>query len=145
MADHDHWHPTWFRPEHAMHWDTVKEAVRRDWQQTKHDLHAGGHEMNQKGGDTLRQALGTQSIPADDRENPPKVIGELEGEWEHVAVPMEFGYAARRHYAGKHDEWNETLSRDLQLEWEASPRPPSASGLWPDVQPHVRRGYEFRI
>jgi hypothetical protein len=144
MKNHDHWHPTWFKPEHAVHWDNVKEAVRRDWQQTKHDFHVGGHEMNQKGGDTLRQAAGTEAIPDNDRENPPKVIGELTGEWELVSLPVEYGYAARRQFGATHVEWNDVLAKNLQLEWEAGPRPSNTAGLWPDVQPHVRHGYEYK-
>ena len=57
-------------------WDRVKEAFRRDWEQTKHDLHmSGGHELNQTLSDTLKQATNKEPIPADDKPNRPKVIG----------------------------------------------------------------------
>lgn len=57
-------------------WPRLVEALRRDWLQTKYDLHVGrGHQMNQAAGDTLRQAAGRQTIPPIDRPNPPKEVG----------------------------------------------------------------------
>jgi hypothetical protein len=144
MMQHDHWHPTWYKPEHAISWDRVKEAVRRDWQQTKHDLHAGGHELNQKGTDTLKQAVGKEAIPSINRANPPKVIGELVGEWEVVELPFEYGYSARHQFGSTHATWNDDLARDLQGEWEASARASKASGPWDQVKPYVRHGYEYK-
>ena len=55
----------------------IKEALRRDWYQTKHDLHVkGGHELNQKIEDTVEEIQGIKPLPPIDRPNPPKVIGE---------------------------------------------------------------------
>jgi hypothetical protein len=43
----------------------VKEALKRDLEQTKHDLnHKKGQELNQDAGDTLKQAAGKEPIPA---------------------------------------------------------------------------------
>jgi hypothetical protein len=144
MTQHDHWHPTWYKPEHATGWDRVKEAFRRDWQQTKHDLHAGGHELNQKGADTIKQATGKESIPSINDANPPKVIGDLSGEWERVELPLEYGYSARRHFGGTHAEWNENLERNLRTEWDTSASASKTAGRWDDVKPYVRRGYDYK-
>ena len=76
------WQPTWYNNEHATAWDKVKEAFRRDWEQTKHDLHARGHELNQGVGDTVKQAQGKEALPPIDKANPPKVIGN----WDEVEV-----------------------------------------------------------
>src|SRR5581483_8090792 len=51
------WQPAWWNDGHASAWERVKEAMRRDWEQTKHDLHLkGGHELNQGVKDTVKQA-----------------------------------------------------------------------------------------
>jgi hypothetical protein len=144
MANHEHWHPTWHKPEHAMQWDRVKEAVRRDWQQTKHDLHVGGHQLSQHVGDTLKQASGAEDIPSINDANPQKIIGELRGEWESAAPSVEYGYAARNQFGSVHAEWDDVLDRDLRMEWESAPSTGKASGLWDDVKPHVRHGYDYR-
>ena len=75
------WQPPWWNDEHASAWDRIKESVRRDWEQTMHDLSIhGGHELNQQIGDTLKQAAGKEAIPQDDRPNTPKVIGS----WDEI-------------------------------------------------------------
>jgi hypothetical protein len=140
MANHDHWHPSWHKPEHAMQWDRVKEAVRRDWQQTKHDLHAGGHELNQRVGDTMKQATGAVDIPSINAANPPKIIGE----WDAAAVPVEYGYSARQQFGSTHAQWDDALDVSLRTEWESSPSTPKTSGKWDDVKPHVRHGYDYK-
>jgi hypothetical protein len=41
-----------------------KEALKRDWEQTKHDLDKDkGKELNQDLGDTVGQAVGKKPIP----------------------------------------------------------------------------------
>ena len=148
MTQHDHWHPTWYKPEYSTSWGRVKEAVRRDWQQTKHDLHVGGHELNQQVADTVKQAAGSKAIPSINSANPPKVIGDLPvewqtGEWERVESPFEYGYVARCHFGATYLEWNDDLDRVLRKEWEAAAarREP---GLWDDVKSYVRRGYDHK-
>ena len=55
------WHPTWWREEtHGTAWKLVRESMRRDWEQTKHDLGLGGHELRQSVGDTLKQAAASR-------------------------------------------------------------------------------------
>ena len=68
------WHSGSWAEFHGSAWDRLKEALRRDWEQTKHDLHLkGGHELNQGLMDTIDQAAGSEAIPASNRPNPPKV------------------------------------------------------------------------
>ena len=133
------WQPAWWNESHASAWDRVKEAMRRDWEQTKHDLHIkGGHELNQDVADTVKQATGTEPIPADDRLNPPKVVGE----WNDVEVPLGYGFAARDKYGKQHTAWTNELETTLKGEWDAAR---SATGRgWDDVKEHVRRGYEYK-
>ena len=46
------------------------EALKRDWEQTKHDLNTDkGRELNQDVGDTVGQAVGKKPIPPRDVPN----------------------------------------------------------------------------
>lgn len=139
---HTHWHPKWWKDEHESAWDRVREAVRRDWQQTKHDLHAGGHELNQGVKDTVKQAAGKEAIPDINKANPPKVVGQIDGEWEKVEAPLEYGFAARQQFGSQHAQWNEKLETQLKSEWETENK--AQKGLWSDVKPYVRKGYDYK-
>ena len=133
-------YPDWYKPEHASAWDRVKEAFRRDWQQTKHDLHAGGHELNQSVGDTVKQAQGKEEIPVIDKANPPKVVGDAD--WDHVDAPANYGYAARAQYGQQHTAWTNELETTLKTEWEKGER--DVKSNWENVRDHVRSGYEYK-
>ena len=139
MAE-SNWQPKWYKPEHASAWDRVKEAFRRDWEQTKHDLHAGGHELNQNVGDTMKQAEGKQAIPSINDANPPKVVGDAD--WERVDAPAQFGHAARSEYGQQHTGWSNELETTLKGEWEKGER--DVKSGWDNVRDHVRRGYEYK-
>lgn len=43
----------------------VKEALKRDWEQTKSDLtgHKKGQDLDQNVGDTVKQATGKEPLP----------------------------------------------------------------------------------
>jgi hypothetical protein len=123
--------PDWYTPADASSWDRVKEALRRDWAQTKHDVHAGGHELNQKLGDTVAQARGQENLPRIDAPNPPKVIGS----WEDAEVAIDFGYACRTHYGDKHPKWSHELESKLKSDWKGE-------RSWDSVKLYVRHGYE---
>jgi hypothetical protein len=42
----------------------VKEALKRDWEQTKHDITRKGPDLRQDVSDTVKQATGKEPIPA---------------------------------------------------------------------------------
>ena len=49
---------------------TVKDALKRDWEQTKHDFSKSkGRELHQDVGDTVKQAAGKEPIPPLDSPN----------------------------------------------------------------------------
>lgn len=130
--------PGWWSESHSGAWDRIKEAIRRDWEQTKHDLHLkGGHELNQDIGDTLKQAAGREAIPAHDRPNPPRVIGS----WDDVSEPIGYGYGARQQYGAEHPAWNDDVESKLRAEWEQGKA--KAEQGWDDVKRWVRHGYEY--
>lgn len=129
------WKPSWWNDEtHASGWDRVREAMRRDWQQTKHDLHMGGHELNQGVKDTVKQMVGKEPLPPSDAPNPPKVIGDFD----EAELPMEYGYGARKEFG---EDRFSLVEPQLRSEWENSA---ATHGRWDDVRDYVRRGYQSR-
>jgi hypothetical protein len=125
---------SWWKEELAKGWHNVKDALRRDWEQTKHDLHLGGRELRQDVTDTVEQAVAQAPVPAADRPNFPS--------WEAVESPMRYGYAARTLHGQRYPQWNSELEAILESEWPAAR---GASKIaWRDVKEHVRRGYEYR-
>jgi hypothetical protein len=132
------WQPAWWNEHHASAWERVKEAMRRDWEQTRHDVAMkGGHELNQGVADTAKQAMGRERIPRDDRPNPPKVIGD----WEDVELPLEYGFGARDEYK-QYSAWGPELERTLRSEWEKDRAKTGRD--WTDVREHVKRGFETK-
>jgi len=129
------WKPSWWKDEtHSSGWERVKEALRRDWQQTRHDLHAGGHELNQGLRDTVRQIAGRQPLPPIDRPNPPKVIGSFD----EAELPMEYGYGAKQEFG---EDRFSLVEPELRRAWESRQGP---APRWEDVRDYVRRGFEHR-
>ncbi|MDO9017846.1 MAG: hypothetical protein Q8S73_03550 [Deltaproteobacteria bacterium] len=56
--------PQWWNDNHTSTWDRVKEALRRDWEQTKNDFSSeSGADLNQDVGDTVKQATGAEPLP----------------------------------------------------------------------------------
>jgi hypothetical protein len=124
--------PHWYTAAHASAWDRAKEALRRDWDQTKHDLHFGGHELNQKVEDTVSQVRGRAVVPPIDVLNPAKIIGR----WEDVDVAIGFGYACRTHYGDRYPKWDSELESTLKADWKGEEP-------WDRVKLYVRHGYEI--
>jgi hypothetical protein len=132
------WHPTWWNEEaYGTGWSRAREAVRRDWEQTKKDLHVGGHELNQSAKDTVKQGGGKEAIPRRDQPNPPKVIGD----WDDLELPIDYGFSAKKKYGAQHPRWNETLESTLRTEWDAGKS--QTRKEWNDVSRWVRHGYEY--
>jgi len=132
------WQPKWWNEENISAWDRIKEALRRDWEQTKFDLGLpGGHELNQTLDDTIKQAARTEPIPSDDQPNPPKVVGR----WDAAEYPIGYGYTARRAFGSEHPTWNEGVEQKLRAEWESGTGTPGPA--WDGVRGLVRYGYEY--
>ena len=111
-------HPTWWTDEHTSRWHEVKNAFRRDWEQTKHDLGSSkAADLQQSAGDTIRQATGRQ---------PQLGFDDLE-------PAFRFGYGARSHYGSP--GWDEDVEKRLSADYP---------GDFRRDQEYVRRGYEYR-
>lgn len=129
--------PAWWTEQPSSAWERIREAIRRDWEQTKHDASWKlGHELNQNIGSTVKQALNQQDIPPYDGPNPPLVIGN----WEDIEEPIAFGYAASNVYGSQHPEWDAELMGLLRRDWDASHS--LADQGWGDAKRWVRLGYE---
>ena len=63
--------PQWWGTQQTSTWDRVKEALSRDWEQTKADFsNEYGKDLNQNATDTVKQAIGKEPIPAPNQKNP---------------------------------------------------------------------------
>lgn len=132
---YENWQPSWWNDNHGNAWERVKEALKRDWEQTKKDLHAGGKNLGQNVDDTVAQAAGAVPMPGPNQNNPAHVIGN----WDDVEMPLGYGYGARAQYGAQHPTWNNEIEGKLRTEWDGS----KASRKWDEVKSYVRRGYEY--
>ena len=120
--------PAWWNSEISTGWDRAKEAMRRDWQQTKHDFDKKrGRDLGQGMGDTVSQAAGKSAIPARGVANPPEPM-----DFDMAEPALRYGFAAATHYHA-HAVWNDALEAKLHKEW---------TDQKPLAQPDVKRGWE---
>lgn len=116
---------------HDTAWDRVREALARDWEQTRHDFGlASGNDLHQHVGDTVMQALGEESIP------PPHVpcAGAV---WSDEAA-LRYGYsAALGPNYHDHSDWTPQLELKLQHDWLGLP----SGREWLEVRDAVRYGW----
>ena len=122
--------PKWWNAETDSAWNQVKDAMKRDWAQTQHDFGADKPDLNQKAGDTLRQAGGREPIPP-----------QNEPTYDDIELAYRFGYGARVQFADDYPDWDEDLEEFLQDEWEQLP--PAQRRTWMEDRAAVRYGWEF--
>jgi hypothetical protein len=116
--------PTWWTSKETNTWDRMKEALRRDWEQTKHDFSSkAGHELHQDVKDTVKQAAGKEAIPPANLPNPPVTWGD------EAAVRFGYGVGISETYR-VYKVWDQELEAKLQRDWESTnPERP-----WRDVR-----------
>lgn len=104
---------------HNNGWERVKEAFRRDWEQTRNDFGSKtARDLDQDVDDTVKQAFGKQPIPAD-------------ATFESREHAFRYGYEAHnRHDLDWSDDLGTTLSRDYDGDWERD-------------RPYVHYGYSY--
>jgi hypothetical protein len=123
--------PRWWTEDHTRGWDRVKEAFRRDWEQTKADLSkTKGQKLDQQVGDTVKQAMGKETIPAPGQPN--NTAG-----FEKVEDAYRYGYGARMYYGSAKNDWDDDLDEKLEEEWMELGRPQG----WDDARPFVRQAW----
>jgi hypothetical protein len=112
---------------HGGAWERAKEALRRDWEQTKHDFGSKtAPDLDQDVGDTVKQAFGKQPIDDD---------------FAAHEEPIGYGYAAYMQYGTQYPNWDEKLESTLKSEWEEGHRIDKRSKKFEDVRDDIRRGY----
>lgn len=121
--------PKWWNDQHASTWDRVKDALHRDWEQTKADFSSKGQELDQGVGDTVRQAAGKQAIPPEGFPNPAK--------FEDMEPGLKFGYSAANQYASD-QSWDEKLETKLKTEWDDL----KSGRDWQKFKTAVKRGWD---
>ena len=115
--------PKWWNQEHDSAWDRVKDAMKRDWEQTKNDLTMGkkGTDLDQSVGDTVKQAAGKERIPDD---------------WNGVEEEHRYGFGARRQHGNT--DWDDRTESKLKEEWGDL----KSGRTWDEVKSSVRRGWD---
>ena len=129
--------PKWWNQEHDSAWDRVKDAMKRDWEQTKSDLTGGrkGRDIDQDVDDTVKQAAGKQAIPPATMKNPPDIDDK---DWKRVEEDYRYGVGARRQYGTTYRDWDDRLEGKLKEEWTDL----KSGRTWDEVRSSVRRGWE---
>jgi hypothetical protein len=129
--------PIWWNADNSTTWERVKEAMRRDWMQTRNDFNDGsGKDLDQSLSDTVSQAVGQSDIPPRGIPNPPESAA-----YDSVESALRYGFGAASHYAS-HVAWDPSLETKLDHEWTAEhPHRP-----WAAVREDVQRGWDrFRV
>ena len=122
--------PSWWTKEDTSGWENVKDAFKRDWEQTKSDLsgHKAGHDLKQSAGDTAKQAAGKEAIPPG---NVPNTT------FDKYEAALRFGYGARTH----HPQWNDDVEKRLSKDWDASGHP----SKWDEVKAYVKHAWNKAV
>ncbi len=122
--------PSWWNDDTDSAWDHVKDAFKRDWDQTKHDFGGKEPDTRQNVSDTVKQATGTQVAPP-----------RGEPVYEKAEMAFRYGYGARAHYGRKHPTWNPDLETQLRQDWHAAN--PGDERFWDENGEFVRSGWDY--
>ena len=130
--------PKWWSEKHGTAWERVKEALKRDWEQTKADVSTKGVDLNQDVDDTIKQAAGKESIPPAGVPNPPsaKDLEKAAKDWTDVEDSYRYGVGAHEQYPDA--KWDDTLEGKLSQEWNDM----KTGRTWDETKNAVRRGWD---
>ncbi len=120
--------PHWWTDENDTAWNRVKSAMKRDWDQTKHDLGGNEPDTYQKAGNTTRQAIGKETIPP-----------RGEPTYADFEPAHRFGYGARAQYRDEYPEWDDELEARLKADWETT----GANRAWEQDRDAIRYGWDY--
>ena len=124
--------PNWWTDNHTSTWERAKEALKRDWEQTKHDFGSKkAPDLDQSAGDTVKQAMGKQPIPGTTAGH------DTAGKWDDVEPGVRYGWAARSQYRD-HADWNDGLESKLKQEWTDL----KTGRTWEEAKSAIRGGWE---
>jgi hypothetical protein len=122
--------PKWWSEQNDSGWDRVKMAMKRDWDQTKHDMGGNQPDTNQSIGHTTRQAAGKEAIPP-------------RGQTAHddMEPAYRFGHGARSYYSADHSVWDDALEAKLRGDWEQVA--PERKQTWMQDRAAIRYGWDY--
>jgi hypothetical protein len=125
-----HKNPSWWTDENESSWERVKSALKRDWDQTKHDFGGDEPDTNQKMRNTIHQASGKEAIPP--RRQPA---------YDDLEPAVRFGYGARSKYGTDYTDWDDKLEANLRKDWEMIA--PDRKQAWREDRAAIRYGWDF--
>ncbi|CAN5658844.1 hypothetical protein BH11MYX1_BH11MYX1_08940 [soil metagenome] len=121
--------PQWWTDKHEGTWDRIKDAMKRDWEQTKNDLSKkSGKDLDQSAGDTVKQAAGKEPIPGPHHSN---------DKWDDVESGYRFGAGSHDQFQAEHPKWDDKLEHKLSGEWTNL----KTGKDWDSVKAHVKSAW----
>ena len=127
--------PNWWTDKHEGTWDRVKDALKRDWEQTKNDVSkSSGKDLDQTAGDTLKQAAGKEPVPATGATS---ATSATSVKWDDVESGYRFGAGSRGQFATEHPTWDDKLEHKLSGEWTNL----KTGKDWESVKAHVKSAW----
>jgi hypothetical protein len=120
--------PKWWTQENDSSWNRVKEAMKRDWDQTKHDFGGNEPDTNQNVRHTVKQASGTETLPP-------------RGATAYDEPAYRFGYGARSKYGEDYTDWDDDLEATLKADWETIA--PERKQTWMQDRAAIRYGWDY--
>jgi hypothetical protein len=121
--------PSFWSDEQQSAWERAKDALHRDWLQTRSDLHLGGADLDQTAKDTVKEIAGREAGPT-------TVEGRIG--WEQARRAIRLGHGAATYWTAEGD-WSQELDGRLRGEWEKL----DTSIDWEEARPLVMRGWEY--
>lgn len=135
--------PTWWSDDLSSGWSRVREAMERDWEQTRHDLgDRRARDIDQNVDDTVRQAAGTQDIPPEGVANEDGMHQKplrVSDDRDRYTEALRYGYgAANAGVYTDHRAWDDKLESKLREEWDDL----KSGRTWDEVKDAVRSSFE---
>lgn len=119
-------YPVFWSDDHASAWARIRDAIAKDWLQTRFDLGLkGGVDLGQDVGDTIGEAI---SAAEPER----RALS-----WEEAQPAVRLGHGASRHFAAR--SWDSPLQGLLRAEWERM----DTGVSWGDARSFVHDGWRL--
>ncbi len=145
--------PGWWNEGHASAWDRVKDAFRRDWEQTRVDFASkNARNLNQGVSDTLKQVFGTAHIPPPGTKthpsDPEKAVKEADAARERMIQTAEDAEKRMSQATTAIADASRTAATDIAKERtevaEAATKRDDAAARWRQVEAEARYGFAVR-
>ena len=123
--------PKWWSQENEAAWERVRPAMKREWDETEHDVETSGNpDTNSISSHMARQARGKQAT-----------LPQNQLTYEEMEPAYRFGYGARLAYRAEYPQWDDLLERRLREDWRILD--PARNHRWEKFRDAVRFGWDF--